>query len=882
MNALPVAVADTATTTATQSVWINSTGNDTDVQKYSLAVTSLGLTGTKGIVTLNPAATNGVYYTPGAAFAYLRQGETATDSFTYTISDGHGGTATATDTVTITGVNAPPVAVADTATTTATQGVWINSTGNDTDVQKYSLAVTSLGLTGTKGIVTLNPAANNGVYYTPGAAFAYLSQGETATDSFTYTISDGHGGTSTATDTVTITGVNAPPVAKADTAATTASAPVQISLLANDTDVNRDDTLSVTAITTANTQGSVALSANGVVTYTPGAAFQYLKAGTTATDSFGYTVSDNHGASSSTTDTVTITGAWLSPTAVNDTVKTTANKSVTVNVLANDSEPEPGQTLIVSSLNLTGTNGTAVINANGTITYTPGAAFAGLAAGSATSDKFSYTVSDGHGGTSTASVAVTVGAPGASSSAPLALYVATNGNDAWAGDLATPNAAGTDGPLATLQAAQAKMEASTTTKTTYVEGGNYYLNSTLSLGAADNGESWLAAPGQTPVIYGGQQVTGWVQGSNGVWTAPAPTGSLAQGSALTDLFVNGTREIHARYPDYAPSNPVEGGWLTAAASLPNEDTTTSFQFNPGDLPVFSSTAGLYVTVYQQNGWQSYSVPVASINYTTDTITLGTSVGGAIDEGSRYYIYNADSQLNATNEWYGNSTSNSISLDAPAGFTGSGVTIGSLTNIISINGASNVTIAGLTLEDTTTTGSAIRDTSGTNITIAGNTIDNVGNGITLANSGDKVDIEGNMIQNTDNNGVLINPGTNDVTIKGNTIQNIGQQVNGDGIWFTNSSNDVISNNLVQNVAHIGIGGGSTVGISDASYNDTISYNQVANTNEDSSDGGGIYIGGRQLIPTRLNNHPLAEAYGCDVLGLRDEPVPGVDAGVHDFI
>ena len=38
--------------------------------------------------------------------------------------------------------------------------------------------------------------------------------------------------------------------------------------------------------------------------------------------------------------------------------------------------------------------------------------------------------------------------------------------------------------------------------------------------------------------------------------------------------------------------------------------------------------------------------------------------------------------------------------------------------------------------------------------------------------------------------------------------------------------------------------------------------------------------RGVIPIRLNNHPLAGAYGCDALGLRDEPVPGFGAVMHD--
>ncbi len=309
-----VANADSVTITATTSgVWINATGNDTHAKGCTLAVTAVNNTGTKGLATLNPTAPNGVYYSPGTAFAYLGQGQTATDAFTYTISDGHGGTATATDTITITGVSVAPVANPDSATTTAASGVWISATNNDFDAKHYALSVVSVNNTGTKGLATLNPTAPNGVYYSPGKAFAYLSAGETATDAFTYTISDGHGGTATATDTVTITGVNQAPVARNDAAITTASQPVAIGLLASATDVNHDDVLSVKGLTTTGTKGSVTLGAGGVATYTPGAAFQHLAAGTTATDSFGYTVADNHGASSTASTTVAVIGTWLPP-----------------------------------------------------------------------------------------------------------------------------------------------------------------------------------------------------------------------------------------------------------------------------------------------------------------------------------------------------------------------------------------------------------------------------------------------------------------------------------------------------------------------------------------------------------------------------------------
>ncbi|MGH7192964.1 MAG: Ig-like domain-containing protein, partial [Candidatus Saccharimonadales bacterium] len=87
------------------------------------------------------------------------------------------------------------------------------------------------------------------------------------------------------------------------------------------------------------------------------------------------------------------------PVAANDSASTTANAPVTVSVLDNDIDPD-GDKLSVASVTQPA-NGTAVINVDNTITYTPAAGFTG-------SDTFSYTASDGRGGTAPASVTVTV------------------------------------------------------------------------------------------------------------------------------------------------------------------------------------------------------------------------------------------------------------------------------------------------------------------------------------------------------------------------------------------------------------------------------------------------------------------------------------------
>ena len=133
----------------------------------------------------------------------------AADSFTYTVTDGHGGTATAT--VTITVADVAPAAAGDTAATTANHAVSGNLAGD---------AASSVGLPLTfakasdpaHGSVTLN--ADGSYTYTPAANF-------TGADSFTYTVSDGHGGTATATVTITVADVA--PTATGDTAATTAN-----------------------------------------------------------------------------------------------------------------------------------------------------------------------------------------------------------------------------------------------------------------------------------------------------------------------------------------------------------------------------------------------------------------------------------------------------------------------------------------------------------------------------------------------------------------------------------------------------------------------------------------------------------------------------------
>ncbi len=183
--------------------------------------------------------------------------------------------------------------------------------------------------------------------------------------------------------------VNQPPVASNDSAATVEDTPVTIAVLANDWDPD-SDTLTVTSVT-QGANGAVTINAGGSVTYTPGAGF-------TGTDSFGYTVSDGQGGSASATVTVTVNAALNAPpVAVDDSSTTAPGTPVTIPVLANDSDPD-GDTLTVVAATQ-GAKGTVAVNADGTITYTPGRKAKG-------SDSFTYTIEDGTGNAASATVSV--------------------------------------------------------------------------------------------------------------------------------------------------------------------------------------------------------------------------------------------------------------------------------------------------------------------------------------------------------------------------------------------------------------------------------------------------------------------------------------------
>ncbi|PSF37365.1 hypothetical protein C7H19_10580 [Aphanothece hegewaldii CCALA 016] len=224
----------------------NVLSNDTDPNSDTLTVTALnGNNAIGSSVTLNSGAiitlnANGTYsYNPNGQFNYLNNGQVAGDIFSYTISDGKGGTDTANVIISITGVtqtpvNQNPIAVNDSGSTTEKQAFTSNVLINDGDPNGDNIVVSGVNGTTNLGIpfnlasgASLILNADGNFNYNSNGVFNALNDGQTATDSFTYEISDGKGGLANATVTIIIQGITDVP-AGFDPASYAASNPLDL------------------------------------------------------------------------------------------------------------------------------------------------------------------------------------------------------------------------------------------------------------------------------------------------------------------------------------------------------------------------------------------------------------------------------------------------------------------------------------------------------------------------------------------------------------------------------------------------------------------------------------------------------------------------------
>lgn len=328
-------------------------------------------------------------YEPDAGF-------TGSDSFAYKVSDGKGGVGTATARITVTPTNDPPVAVSDVFTLPEDDpGFYSGSRGvvaNDTDANlDYLEAYLDVGPS--HGVLTYFWAEGDFIYV-PDADFSGV-------DSFTYRAWDGLEFSLPATVTLNVTAENDPPTAIAISSSAVAEH------LPSGTTVG---TLSTVDPDVGDVHSYALVPGSGS---TDNASFWIDGGALKTAASFDFEAKNSYSVRVRSTDsgelvcyralTITVENVNEAPTVTDDSYTVPEDGALTApsgtGVLANDSDLDGDPIVAVKSVDVS--HGVLSLGADGSFSYQPAANYNG-------SDTFTYTVSDGKGGSNTGTARITV------------------------------------------------------------------------------------------------------------------------------------------------------------------------------------------------------------------------------------------------------------------------------------------------------------------------------------------------------------------------------------------------------------------------------------------------------------------------------------------
>ena len=390
INTVPVVTSEVISSNQNQTINGNVLTNDSDSENDQLSISPLPIRfPLNGDVTLT--RDGGFSYTPVTNFS-------GQDSFVYEVQDGQGGITQGTVNINIGGINEPPQAANDAFSTLQNQQLTVASPGllaNDSDADGDEIQV---------NIIPITSTSNGTLTLLDDGSFTYMpNQGFSGSDFFTYQIMDTSGLTASAQVDIEVGSVNAPPIAVNDNYTIEEDQTLIVngaaanSLLSNDFDIDNDPLQLETDLISTVNNGVLTIDNLGTFTYLPNANFYGL-------DSFTYQINDGQNHTAQATVTFTVTPVNDAPIALDDSYSVDQGNTLTVSapgLLINDSDLDQDSL----SINITPVNSPASGQLNlandGSFEYTPESGFSG-------NDSFSYQLTDGNGGVSTAQVSISV------------------------------------------------------------------------------------------------------------------------------------------------------------------------------------------------------------------------------------------------------------------------------------------------------------------------------------------------------------------------------------------------------------------------------------------------------------------------------------------
>ena len=426
-------------------------------------------------------------------------------------------------------------------------------------------------------------------------------------------------------------------------------------------------------------------------------------------------------------------------------------------------------------------------------------------------------------------------------------YVSPSGKDTWTGTLPDPNATGTDGPFATLQRARDAMRTGPA-KTTFVRGGDYRVTATLALTGLDNGTAYYAYPGEAPVIHGSavQSVTALGNGKFAI-AQTATTG--------LDFFVNGERQRVSQYPDYGDDYTT--GWLWAATT----GTKTAIYAKAGSLSGIARKDGMWCQGFDWERLSDGLSPVSAIS--GDTVTLASPYQYVLRPGGTFRLLNNAAWVRRPGE-FGWDPDTKRLVFWPKSTTSPKATLPVAGRFITITGAADITVQGLTFRENTRTEAIRIEGDSRRIHIWQNRFEAVGKAVQITGS-HRCLVEGNIVLDVIDNGIYLDGGSTFNRIAGNTLSGIGTAVtgrkNGTAIGGNGISDNEIVHNDIANCARYGISIKDWLA-NNANCRNLIAHNTVSNTLLEGADGAAIETLGRSenQIDSVIRDNRIVEVYG----------------------
>ena len=500
----------------------------------------------------------------------------------------------------------------------------------------------------------------------------------------------------------------------------------------------------------------------------------------------------------------------------------------------------------------------------------------------------------------------------------LAFYVSPEGDDSSSGDSA-------DQPFATIQKARDAIRAIKTRGpltrpvAVYLRGGTYELSETLVFTPDDSGTkacpiTYLAYPGETPILSGGVQIAGPWKTHQGQILVCSLGDAIANNAQFKQLFASGKRMVRARTPndDFYRIKVGKGD--------------SAFQFEQGDLRPWNHLDQVEVVLF--HSWNTSRLLIAELDEAERLVTFSAPIGRKLARGrrrNRYYVENLLEALDRPGEWYCDHRAGNLYFWPTDDIETLEIRVPVLNQLVRFEGdldqggehVEYLNLRGLTFADTAWTlpeagipaitdvgeipgPSAIALEGASHCSIENNRVRNVGT-YAIEVTGQANRIVSNEIDDAGAGGIISrNLGTQPNTIANNHIHHSGSVFPSAVGINIDDGGGLVAHNLIHDLPQSGIYARHQARDyedrnarqrKNQSHKLTIEYNEIYNVMQNMNDGGGVFVGDANVVIRNNVIHDI-HAYGrgapgwgiylgCDTSGalVENNYISHVGGGLH---